>query len=381
MQQFALISTNPRSVAWLVRPNEWSILEKIIKYNCAILGGYYNVIIPLTEQDTISEVYRNFLIDYDPDLVVLAPDMIPSQFDTLSLHISPFGFVAWNLVEGFISIDPIAGGTGKNATMISEWLKFHSENSPSRTYVAVASEAHPKTSRLALVACGDVAPRTPLFDQSDGVIELDATGYRENFLERLLDIEVPQSRVGAYLTDQNDFVSAPNCYQLNNLIKEECKFPLTNTVEILRACFKLQHFPSPYKSFISLTARYQKVGGTPSRTSTGERPPAIVILLSDNFDVEEATLFWNLRANGFHVAWLSFQQIEKDLEAVALWLDSDSGGVFYWMSNGSNIAFSSSREDFTRLQVVFNKILGLRRQNYPLWKYVQYNDLVFGLTP
>ena len=378
LQQFALASVYPRSIAWLVRVNEWNSFEKIVKYNCAVLGGYYNVLVPLTDQDTISEAYQHFLADYDPDLVVLAPGMTSNQFDNLSLHIFPFGVISWDLVSGFVSSDPTGGVSDKNATMVSEWLKFQFEaRKPSRTYVAVVSEMYPETSKLAFVACGDVMPRSPMFDKNDEVIELDATGYRENFLERLLNTNVPQSQAGAYLTDQNDFISAPNRYQLNHLIKEEYKFPLSDAVEILRACCRLQHFPSPHESFISLTAKYQKVGGTPSRTSIGERPPAIVILLSDNFDIEEATLFWNLRANGFHVAWLSFHQIEEDLEAVALWLDSDSGGLFYWMSTGSDIAFSSSKEDFTRLQVVFNKVLGLRRQNYPLWNYLQYDDLIF----
>jgi len=40
-QQFAVASISPRSIAWLIRHNEWGRLETIIKYNCAMLGGYY----------------------------------------------------------------------------------------------------------------------------------------------------------------------------------------------------------------------------------------------------------------------------------------------------------------------------------------------------
>jgi len=87
-------------------------------------------------------------------------------------------------------------------------------------------------------------------------------------------------------------------------------------------------------------------------------------------------LFWNLRANGFYVAWLSFFELENDLNSVASWLESDSGGLFYWMSNGSNIVLSSSQKDFTRLQVVFGKLQALQKQNYPLWNVLHHNDLM-----
>lgn len=39
MQQFALASVYPRSIAWLIRFNEWDRFEKIISYNCAMIGG------------------------------------------------------------------------------------------------------------------------------------------------------------------------------------------------------------------------------------------------------------------------------------------------------------------------------------------------------
>ncbi len=69
MQQFALASIFPRTIAWLIRDGELERLEQIIFYNSAMLGGYFNVFIPLTEKDEISEDYQQFLIDYDPDFV------------------------------------------------------------------------------------------------------------------------------------------------------------------------------------------------------------------------------------------------------------------------------------------------------------------------
>src|SRR5579859_4203235 len=76
MQQFALASISPLSIAWLVYPHEWERFEEIVQYNCAMLGGYFNVLIPLTEQGTFSPIYERFLQDYDPDLIVLPPGMV-----------------------------------------------------------------------------------------------------------------------------------------------------------------------------------------------------------------------------------------------------------------------------------------------------------------
>jgi hypothetical protein len=66
-----------------------------------------------------------------------------------------------------------------------------------------------------------------------------------------------------------------------------------------------------YQSFISLTADYRKIG-TRRLSNSGKTklPPALVLLISDNFDVQEAALFWNLRASGIYTAWSSFAQRE-----------------------------------------------------------------------
>jgi hypothetical protein len=63
MSRFAVGSISPRSIAWLVRPNDWKRFERIIKYNCAILGGYFNVIIPVSKDLLVDDRYDQFLID------------------------------------------------------------------------------------------------------------------------------------------------------------------------------------------------------------------------------------------------------------------------------------------------------------------------------
>jgi hypothetical protein len=92
LQHFAIATVSPRSIAWLIRLDEWDRFEKIVKYNCAMQGGYFNVMIPLTDQDTISIKYQRLLVDYDPDLVVLAPHMMPTNLESLAGRLHPFAF-------------------------------------------------------------------------------------------------------------------------------------------------------------------------------------------------------------------------------------------------------------------------------------------------
>ena len=51
----------------------------------------------------------------------------------------------------------------------------------------------------------------------------------------------------------------------------------------------------------------------------------LVILVSESFGTSEAVLFWNLRGSGRKVIWLSFSELETELERVADWLGSVLG--------------------------------------------------------
>src|SRR5713226_6328382 len=110
-------SLYPRSIAWLIRLDEWERFEEIVKYNCAMIGGYFNVFIPLTDEDTLSEKYQRFMIDYDPDLVMLAPGMKSESLDTLFSQLHPFAVIPWVDVSQVAIFDPWSGGSGINATL------------------------------------------------------------------------------------------------------------------------------------------------------------------------------------------------------------------------------------------------------------------------
>jgi hypothetical protein len=323
LQQFALASVYPRSIAWLIRLNEWDRLKEIIKYNCAMVGGYFNVIVPLNDQDSIAEEYQKFLVDYDPDLVVLAPEMATTQLDFLLSRLHPFSIIQWDLVSGIALLDLWSGKSGANVTLGS-YTVDKKEITRRKSIVASADEKQPDTSRLALVACGD--------------------------------LETQESIV-------------------NN---EEHPFPLSDAVQILKMCCELQRFR--HRSLISSTASYKLRFGSPQRPHylKSNGPPALIILISDNFSLEEAALFWNLRANEVYVAWLSFSDLENNSDEIINWLDADNGGIFYWMYTCSDIAFSSSSKNSGRLQVIFDNLKIKRHQDQPSsWCVVPYEEVIF----
>src|SRR6266705_7203178 len=98
IEQFATASVSPRSVAWLVRFEELDRLEKIVHYNCAMLGGWFNVLIPLSGEGVANEYYQ-FLLDYDPDVIVLAPGNTSAQLASLPSGLYPYAAVPWENVS------------------------------------------------------------------------------------------------------------------------------------------------------------------------------------------------------------------------------------------------------------------------------------------
>jgi hypothetical protein len=233
IQQFAIASVSPRSIAWLIRLDEWDRFEKIIKYNCAMLGGYFNILIPLTDQDVISEEYQRFLVDYDPDYIVLAPEMTSIQPETFSVRLHPFATIQWKFISRIATLDPWSGGSGISATM-GLILFAQKDSPPINTVIAVADDARPDISRLALVACGDVEPREPMWDVMDDDIDLDATGYRENFLMNLLNPGQNLDSVRTHIKDESEIAQAPDRYQLASLISEEHQFPYLMRLKFLK---------------------------------------------------------------------------------------------------------------------------------------------------
>jgi hypothetical protein len=83
-------------------------------------------------------------------------------------------------------------------------------------------------------------------------------------------------------------------------------------------------------------------------------------------------LFWNLRANGVLVSWLSFAQFEKEIADIREWLTGDFGGSFYTF--GSDIAFASSQDNQGRLVELFSTLSADEGPHWK-WKMSSYQNL------
>ncbi len=184
MQQFAFASIAPRTIAWLIRDRELERFEQVIQYNCAMLGGYFNIFIPLLDQNSISEEYQRFLIDYDPDFIVLPPHMESANLIQFLNRLYPFAIISWADISNIATLDPWSGGSDIGATV--DIISSPEKEPWIKTYVAVADKTNASANLFALVACGDVMPREPMWNVMDDDASLDATGHRETFLFPLL---------------------------------------------------------------------------------------------------------------------------------------------------------------------------------------------------
>jgi hypothetical protein len=373
LRHFATTELSPWAIAWLVKIDDWEHLERVIQRNCRLLGGYHNVVIPVSDDGTVSPTFEAFLFFFDPDYIILAPGMPEFGTDSWIASLNPYAVVAWDQVTQIIPADGSSGAAGSQAVWLLHASDFANRNNwGTRDLVAVTDDAFPDGSRLAFLACGDVSPSEPFWESWDAVVSLDASGYRESIL-RALALDGRQNDVLARLGPDDKVIPAPNRKQLASIIKDEHKFPLTGAVDILEACCAVQSGVGDHNSFIGRTAPQR--GGTPIRRFDYRlQTPGMAILVSDHFEFHEAVLFWNLRANGVTASWLSFSQIERELTQILEWLDSDLGaGLFI---HGTDIAFAASQDDQDRLHHVFAKLTSKRQSRYPEWKTLTYGALI-----
>lgn len=372
MQDFATAKVSPWSFAWFVQEGDWNHLERLIHYNCILSSGVNNVIIPVSSDMEFSPHFSLFLRLYDPDFVVLPPRINEVPKSLSNLAITPFAIVAWNQLHQLMNDDP----RGRSSTWAMSVEPFAQSNSVGREgyLVAVADSRFPDTSRLALLACGDVLPTKPDWDEFDGEVYLHANGYREYQLAKVA-AEGFENKVSARIGDGDVIVPAPLRSDLGAIIKDEHKFPLERGPEILDACCALQHRISGCFSFIGRTLNYHDRASGARRFWNIVKIPAMTIIVSDHFEFAEAVLFWNLRANAVMASWLSFDQLIAEKAEICKWLDSDVGGSFYVF--GGDIAFAASKENEVRLNELFASLTKERNQEYPNWTTTSYDQLLF----
>jgi hypothetical protein len=338
-----------------------------------MMGGYYNVIIPVSGDGNISPAFEWFLVLYDPDYVILAPGMSKLTIENARALLNPYGIVTWDQVPQIIP-EGVMGGSnlqGAHITLASALAK--SSNSFARDLVAVSDDANADSSRLAFLACGDVFPTEPQWESYNGVVSLDAIGYREMILQQLAQDD-RRHDVTTRLGPNDEIIPAPNRNELGSIIKDKNQFPVAGAPDILEASCAVQYSVSETRSFVGRTVPYKRTG-TPIRTFDHiVTIPGMAILVSDHFEFREAVLFWNLRANGVIASWLSFLQFEQELQEIKGWLNSDFGATLFTF--GAHIAFASSKNDEKRLHDLFLMLTGNESARHWKWQLSSYDALI-----
>lgn len=382
MQQIALTSVFPRSIAWLIRPNEHEQLERVVKFNCAMLGGYFNTIIPLTEALEIPQPYLDFLLQVDPDFIVLAPGMTALKGYATANQPYPFALLPWEAAPQVVhpypdESAPHAGPTQQSSILSGGHLPWHD------SLVATADSEHPQLEVLALVACGEVEPtrwRYLLVDGEDNARKFHASGYREQFLSCVLPEGAERAELSARIvpigSQAQQQIEAPSRLQLSSLIRPESNFARLHAIARMRACYESQRFPIVRPTFVNLTASDKRREGYSKPNWQANLLPRMVLLIGSKFGLQEAALFWNLRACEVYVSFLYFREVEENLDSVAAWLESERSFIYYSLGTRTGVHFSTSDSEYTRLQELVEKLRRRKSKEYPHWHLARRYDLI-----
>jgi len=371
LRDFAIATSSPWAIAWLVKGDDWQHLELVIHYNCTLLGGTNNIIVPVSEDGIIWPGFETFLALYDPDFIILAPGLSELTLQSTTLPLNPFAIVEWDQVPQIVADDNLGWRSGQAAQVPSNY-RIGPVDPLGRDLIAVANASFPDTSRMALIACGDVQAAELEPDEFDGEVYFTAYGYRETVLGQCA-VEDRRAETSARVEDNDHWLPAPSRSDLLAIIKDENQFPLKGAPEILEACASLQHLSTGRWSFVNRTATHRGSGTPRRRLAHLFQIPGMVILVSNNFGFHEAVLFWNLRANEVVTSWLSFSQIAGEKAAICHWLDSDFGASFYTF--GYDLAFASARTDLDQLAQIFTELVSERKKDFPEWKTCTYDDV------
>jgi hypothetical protein len=271
-------------MAWLISADDWAHLESLVAYNCALLGGYFNALIPLTRAGAIDAAYEPFLLAYDPDLIVLAPDMEQTALEPfLRSHprLNPFGVVPWDALHLVAARDPRDTNSPWMNAPIPLDAPVVALDGPPSIMVATAEDTQPATSRLALVACGDLTPSPSepverrigpreafLGGSTSGSTALAQAG----FLHGVLSLEQVEGDVSPYVdAETGQLRTSPSCEHLAHRVAPEHKFPLTGACQILDACYRLQLPWHRQNTLVGCTALYAQETMPTSFVPTGPR--------------------------------------------------------------------------------------------------------------
>lgn len=310
-----LVSVQPRKILWIVNNNDWGQFEEVIKYNCSIIGGYYNIILQLDINNQLDKVSLEYMISYDPDLIILPPNMKKDSLDIS--NVNPFDIVEWNQLNNYVNFSRDGISEIENIR-VNEGL-FEEKEYPLKNSIIAVEGNDVNYNRLALVACGDTFYSEAVEYQEYEEIKKSSFGYREEFLKNFV------LNTDKLIYKENENI--PNRSLLGQIINKKNMFPINNPISAIETCLKIQARPMNRYTFANLTSKYY------NHEKYDERGDKFVILVSNNFELNDAIMFWNLRASGRYVSWISYENIKNNINNFVAFISN----TLYEINNSTGI--------------------------------------------
>lgn len=287
-----IVETKPRKIVWITTKDDWEQLFLIVKYNCWILGGYYNLIVGIDDKGEICESDKKLISSYDPDIIILPKGMEKIDFNIS--NINPYDIVEWDYLREYI--DYYDGGIGNfECKRVSKKLlkNINPRLKEEKVLVYSSEELNQEQNKYAYFVCGDV------FEY--GHIDDEELSYREEFLIDALKDELYYNNFEILSREK-----LKESYETS--IKDNNKFPNKNIALSLLKNIQTQFRIPSIRTFINTTISYGH-----SYAGYNEHKKGLKIIVSDTFGFDEALLFWNLRANGEYVHWISNNDLKNNI--------------------------------------------------------------------
>jgi len=282
-----IVENKPAKIAWIIKTEDWSILERVIKLNSWLAGGYHNIIIVMNDDNIILEEYQSFLESYDPDLIILPPEVKASSINRDNLN--PFSIVEHeDLLHVVPDIDECLFSSCclKTDELTIREMSVRAKN----ILVRSTDKINTDEERFELVLCGDAVERVHMDDNN--------LSYREMFLRETIkeNLTETESCVINWEGLTEDYADT---------IVDKYKFNARDIKGSFRNAMYTQEKMPLVRTFINTTKSYVS-----SVHMAHEENKFITIFIGKELKIAEATMLWNLRANGHYIYWISMQNVK-----------------------------------------------------------------------
>ncbi len=328
MNKYSEIEYQIRNIVWLIMDNDWKSFNVIIRFCSSNYGGIYFPIITLDENENISVTDAQYIYEYDPDFIIL-----PKNFDKeIKYSFRVFDYIPWQKKQFILNRDL----NGKSSICnYSPNIPLNENNKIN--ILSTQHEGYKDESLFSLIYFGDVNHAEPMWETWDNEVNLYSWGHEVSIAREMLKDNVKKIEAGAYYNGEK-IIPAPDRSKLNDIIKDEFKFPFGDFKKQLEIIADAWDFI--YGGYLQKTiSSNSKQNGR--NWVLQKEIPAATIFISRIFNFKVAVNLWNSRVNGHNPFWFNIDFFIKHLDLFIEWIDSDSGGQY--------LAFSHNRKSIIRL--------------------------------